>query len=806
MKVPLSWLKEWIEFDAAPEALADALTRRGFYVEGIETHGGDFPGVVVARVIEAQRHPNADRLSLCRVDGGSGELSVVCGAPNVRTGMVVPLATVGAKLPGGLTIRKSKIRGETSEGMLCSAQELELSQDHQGIVDLEAMFPGRDDLTAGRPLAELMPPPETVFEIEIPFNRPDTLGVIGVAREVKAALGGTWTAAGRARLDDAWQGGSDDFDLALEDTEGCPSYIAQVIENVTIGPSPDWMQRRLESVGQRPINNVVDVTNWVLFEYGQPLHAFDLDRLAGPAIRVRRAKAGERFTTLDGKVRELDSELLMIDDANGHVAVAGVMGGADSEVHDGTKRLLLECAWFDPRRVRRGARYLGLSSEASKRYERGVDPEIGPRAAQRFITLLQSICPALTLGASRRVRQGEAASRTLTLRASRATRLVGARFDAEACARQLNAFEFRVSGSDPMRVEVPSWRPDVTEEDDLVEEVARGWGYDRIPEAPLETGGTYAVRTARERLVTQARTAMQARGFMEAWCSTLVSGREAETCVQLLGDNPATLVRLANPMSREHEVLRPNLLPGLLRAAAHNLKQGSAAVRLYEVGHGFASRGGPLPEETLSLAAVVCGPRYAHAHDASQQTCDFDDARGLWDAWLEELRVDTPEWRAYAALGWKPGASAEVASGTSRIGWAGTLGQAMLKAWDIEVPLHVFVVQLDGLEARTPGPGALRLPGRFPSVRRDVAFFVDEKVTHRELERTLVEHAGAQLERIELFDIYSGPGTPEGTRSLAYALQFQHPERTLTEAEVQTIQDRMVTAVTKEHGGRLRER
>jgi phenylalanyl-tRNA synthetase beta chain len=276
--------------------------------------------------------------------------------------------------------------------------------------------------------------------------------------------------------------------------------------------------------------------------------------------------------------------------------------------------------------------------------------------------------------------------------------------------------------------------------------------------------------------------------------------------VQLLGDNPATLVRLANPMSREHEVLRPNLLPGLLRAAAHNLKQGSAAVRLYEVGHGFASRGGPLPEETLSLAAVVCGPRYAHAHDASQQTCDFDDARGLWDAWLEELRVDTPEWRAYAALGWKPGASAEVASGTSRIGWAGTLGQAMLKAWDIEVPLHVFVVQLDGLEARTSGPGALRLPGRFPSVRRDVAFFVDEKVTHRELERTLVEHAGAQLERIELFDIYSGPGTPEGTRSLAYALQFQHPERTLTEAEVQTIQDRMVTAVTKEHGGRLRER
>ncbi len=805
MKVPLSWLQDWIEFDAAEGAVADALTRRGFYVEGIETHGGEFPGVVVARVLEANPHPNADRLKLCRVDGGAGELSVVCGAPNVHAGMIVPLATVGARLPGGLVIRKSKIRGETSEGMLCSARELELSDDHAGILDLEQYFEGRSDLAPGAPLAAFMPPPDTVFEIEIPFNRPDALGIVGIAREVKAAFGGTWTAAARKRLEPGWTAG-DGFDLVLEDAEGCPSYIAQVIENVKIGPSPEWMRRRLEAVGQRPISNVVDVTNWVLFEYGQPLHAFDLDRLRGPAVRVRRARAGERFTTLDGRERELSPEVLMIDDAGGHVAVAGVMGGADSEVSDATTRLMLECAWFLPTRVRRGARHLGLATEASKRYERGVDPEIGPRATQRFIELLTAMCPGLRLGPGRHVRHALPARRTLALRGSRVARLVGVPLGAEECARQLTAFEFEIRSGDPLTVGVPSWRPDVTEEDDLVEEVARGWGYDRIPEVPLETGGAYAVRSAQERTILRARAAMQARGLTEAWTSTLVSEREAEACAALLGADAATLVRLSNPMSREHEVLRPNLLAGLLRAAAHNLRQGAQAVRLYEVGHGFAARGGELPEETLYVAAIVCGPRYAHAHDATQATTDFDDAQGIWEAWLEEMRVDTPEWRSYAAPGWKTGASAEVASGTSRIGWAGTLGPAVLKTWDIEVPLHAFVTRLDVLESRSLAPGAVRLPGRFPPVRRDLAFFVDERVTHRELERTLVESAGARLDSIELFDIYTGPGTPEGTRSLAYALRFQHPERTLTEAEVQTIQDRMVTAVAEQHGGRLRER
>ncbi len=805
MKLPLSWLRDWLEVDATPEQVADALTRRGFYVEGIERHGHAYPGVVVARVLEVGKHPNADKLTLCRVDGGTGELRVVCGAPNVRAGMVVPLATVGATLPRGVTIRKSKIRGEESQGMLCSAHELELSEDHEGIVDLERYLGSTDGLEVGRPLADVLGPADPVLEVEVPFNRPDGLGVVGLAREVKAALGGRWTDAARARLAARWRGRAD-FDLKLEDTEGCPRYLAQVIEGIAIGPSPRWLRARLEAAGQRPINNVVDLTNLVLFEFGQPLHAFDLARLRGPAIRVRRAREGERLTTLDGKDHALSTEVLVIADRECPVAVAGVMGGAETEVSESTTTLLLECAWFQPSRVRRGARALGLSTEASRRFERGVDPEIGPAAASRFLGLLKELMSGVRLGAARERDHTEGKRRTLALRTSRCTRLIGAEIGAPEARRLLETLEFAVQPGEPLRITVPTWRPDVTLEDDLVEEVARARGYDRIPAVPIGSGNVHATRSARERVIARARRAMLARGLSEAWTPTLISEREARATVELLGDPAGGLVRLTNPMSRDGEFLRPNLLAGLLRACAHNLRQGMHAVRLFEVGAGILDRGATLPEERWMLAALVCGPRYAHAHDASQRPLDFADARGLWDAWLEEMRVDTPEWAAYAAPGWKPGASAQVASATSRFGWAGTLHPSLLGTWEIEADVHVWVALLEPL---APGAGAMppfRLPGRFPPVRRDLAFFVPRSATHRQVQQVLLEAGGERVAALELFDVYEGAGTPEGMRSLAFALEFQHPERTLTESEVRTIQDRMVAAVAGQCGGRLRER
>jgi len=811
MKLPISWMQDWIEVDASVDDVAGALTRRGFYVEGVERHGRAYPGVVVARVLEVRKHPNADKLSLCLVDTGVGTLQIVCGAPNVVPGMIAPLATIGATLPGGTTIRKSKIRGEESQGMLCSARELELSEDHQGILDLTTLDPGAAKLALGSPFDRLLPPPDAVLEIETPFNRPDGLGIIGLAREVKAAFGGRWTEAAQARLA---RGGADGgaFDLAIEDPDGCPRYIAQVIEGVRIAPSPPWVAGRLALMGQRPINNVVDATNLVLFELAQPLHAFDLARLAGPAIRVRRARAGESLVTLDGKSRALDVEALVIADRDRPVAVAGVMGGADSEVTDATRSLLLECAVFEPRRVRRSARRLGLATEASRRYERGVDPNIGPAAVARFIEVVRETCPELRLGAARDTIARSAEPRRVTLRRSRVERVAGLDVPDADIVRHLSALEFGVEPADPLRVTVPSWRSDVEIEDDLVEEVARSVGYDAIPEAPLETRGAYATRSPAETMREQSRRAMLARGLYEAWSGSLVSEREALAAARLLGQPDAAIVRLRNPMSREGEVLRPNLVPGLMRACAHNLSQGRDSVRLFEVGTAFTA-GDPLPVETTMLAAIVCGAPYAHAHtdasvtpkDTSMHALDFGGAKGVWEAWLEELRVDSPEWRAYSGPGWKLGASAELASGASRIGWAGTLGPALLGEWEIEHPVHLFVALLDPVRDSVRRKSFVA-PGKYPPVRRDLAFFVPQYVTHRTLEHALVGSAGEWLDSIELFDVYTGPGTPPGMKSMAYALQFRHPGRTLTEAEIQSLQERIVAAIVKDFGGRLRER
>src|SRR5262249_22387999 len=447
----------------------------------------------------------------------------------------------------------------------------------------------------------------------------------------------------------------------------------------------------------------------------------------GNAIRVRRAQAGESLTTLDGKPRKLDPEVLVIADRRKPVAIAGIMGGAASEVTDTTTTILLECALFQPQRVRRGSRWLDLATEASRRYERGVDPGIGMAAAARYLTLLLELCRGAKLAAWRR-KVVEPQPRSVALRPSRCERLVGLPFGAGRCADLLETLGFGVGRGESLTVTIPTWRPDVTIEDDLVEEVARANGYDKIPEAPLETAGAFATRGARERVLRRARTSMLALGFHEAWCSSLVAEPEAITAAKLLGDDLKHLLRLANPMSRESEWLRPNPVPGLLRATALNLRQGATSVRLFEVGVGFlANPGEPLPRETLMLAAVLTGPRFRHAHDPvptapkgaydPRAEVDFADARGSWEAWPSEMRVDAPEWRAYAAAGWKSGASAEVAVGTSRIAWAGRLAQDLLRSWEIEAGVHLFVALLEPLAEGASAVIRARVPGRFPPVR-----------------------------------------------------------------------------------------
>ena len=810
MRFPYSWLREYLDTDLDPEQIAAGLDKRGFKLEAMEQVGNAYPGVVVARVLEVEKHPDADRLSLCRVDGGGEAVRVVCGATNVRPGMIAPFATVGAKLPGGMVIKRATIRGQESQGMLCSARELGLSDDHEGIVALPDLVGADTPLVPGTPLDAVLGGPETVLDVEVFYNRGDAQSILGLVREVAAFAGAKWTEDGIRRLNLPWKA-SGGFDLAIDDTEGCPRYLAQVLENVTVGPSPRWAVRRLEAMGVRAINNVVDATQLVMFEYGQPLHAFDLERLAGPSIRVRRARQGESLRTLDGKTRALDPEVLVIGDGERAVALAGIMGGEDTEVRGGTKRLLLECAAFDPQRVRRGVVRLGLKTEASRRFERGVDPQVAPTALARFLELMREFCPDARAGAS--AEQGGPGRRVVPvrMRTERCDALLGLAIPVPDQARLLRTLGFSVvEQADTLVVTPPSWRRDVQIEEDVIEEVARAHGYDAIPEPMPELGGATAHRSSREREIAAARRAFLARGFDEALCTSLVSEEEARAAAGLGGDDDGSILRLANPMSRESAALRPNPIPGLLRAVAHNLRQGAESVRLFEVGAGYralpprAKEERPV-DEPLYMAAAVAGKRLAHAHDDTQAPVDFFDAKGVWEAVLEELRVDTPEWRAYSGPGWKPGASAQVASRGSRIGWAGVAAPRWLDTWDIDVPVYLGLVRLDTLFLR--GPAApLRLPGRFPPVRRDVAFFVPSSVPYADVERVLKREGGDWLRGLELFDVYSGTGTPDGMRSLAFALQFGHEERTLTESEVEAIQQRMAAGVARECGGRLREK
>lgn len=810
MRLPLSWLREFLDTDLDADQIAAGLDKRGFKLESMDTVGHAYPGVVVARVLEVEKHPNADRLSLCRVDGGGEVARVVCGASNVHPGMIAPFATIGAKLPGGMEIKRATIRGQESEGMLCSARELGLSEDHEGIVSLPDLFGGATPLVPGTPLDVLLGGPETVLDVEVFYNRGDAQSILGLVREVAAFAGARWTEDGVRRLNLPWKP-SGAFDLEIEDEDGCPRYLAQVIEDVKVGPSPRWAVRRLEAMGVRAINNVVDATQLVMFEYGQPLHAFDLELLKGAAIRVRRARAGESLRTLDGKVRPLDPEVLVIADGRRPVALAGIMGGEDSEVRTGTSRLLLECAAFDPQRVRRGVVRLELKTEASRRFERGVDPQIGPTAVARFLELMHEFSPQARAGASAEKRGPARRIDPVRMRPERCDALLGLTIPAADQARLLRSLGFSVvEQGGKLVVTPPSWRRDVQLEEDVIEEVARAHGYDAIPEPMPELRGATAHRSVREREIAAARRAFLARGFDEALSTSLVSEEEARAAAALGGEDPGTILRLTNPMSRESAALRTNPIPGLLRAVAHNLRQGADSVRLFEVGAGYralppSAEENRTVEEPLYVAAALTGKRYAHAHDTAQAPVDFFDAKGLWEAVLEELRVDTPEWRAYSGPGWKPGASAQVASRGSRIGWAGVAAPHWLDTWDIEVPVYLGLVRLDTLLPRDLA-APLRRPGRFPLVRRDVAFFVPSSVPFADVERVLRREGGDWLRALELFDVYSGAGTPGGMRSLAFALQFGHDERTLTESEVEEIQQRMAAGVARDCGGRLREK
>ncbi|CAA9586235.1 MAG: Phenylalanyl-tRNA synthetase beta chain [uncultured Thermomicrobiales bacterium] len=814
MKVPYRWLSELVATGLEPAELARRLTMAGLEAEKIETIGAGWENVFVGLVRHVARHPDADRLVLAEVDAGEHHLTVVTGAPNIAAGQTVALALAGARLIDAhgdgkslKTLKPGTIRGVRSEGMVCSEKELGISEEHEGIMVLEPEAP------VGAPLADWLG--ETIVEFEITPNLVHAFSVLGIAREAAALTAEPLRTPPAVDLGAAPRVGET---LArVEAPDLCPRCTATIIEGVTVGPSPGWLTRRLAAAGLRSINNVVDVTNYVMLEWGQPLHAYDRDRLAGGGIVVRRATPGEALETLDGQRRVLDPEMLVIADAARAVGVAGVMGGLHSEVEAQTRTILLEAATFAMGSVRRTSRALRLRSDASARFERGLDPNLALDAAGRAAQLILDLCPGSRVTAVADVYPDPVEPAALALPFGEIERLLGVRYETAVVLDVLSRLGFapEIDGDGPnatLRVRVPTYRHDVTLAADVVEEVARVVGYDTLPET-LPTGGTAPVRRDPVyRLQREVRRLLVAGGGWEA--VTYVAAAEEELArvapeagtVGFLHALPTErALRLRNPIQSERGVLRPTLLPALLAAASENRKH-EAGVRLFELARVYLPRGADeLPREANLAGIVLAGRRDAVGRFADDAALDFFDLKGMVEAVVVGLGVlgATFERAEHAAL--HPGRAAALCLSGERVGLLGELRPDRAAAFGLEDD-RVCVAELD-LDALLPAAAAgireVRVP-RFLPVEQDFAVVVAEEAAAGEVEQALLTGAGALATRIALFDVYRGPQVGEGRKSLAYRVTFTAPDRALTDAELGKARGRIGKVLKQRVGGELR--
>jgi phenylalanyl-tRNA synthetase beta chain len=779
----------------SPQRLAERLAMQGAPVDEIIDLGGPLGSVLIARTLDVRRHPNADRLSVCTVDAGGEPLQVVCGAPNVRAGAFYPFAPAGSGLPGGVTIKRARIRGVESNGMLCSARELEIGRDQEGILELHGTF------TPGARFIDAVGLDDVRLVLDVTPNRPDLLSHWGVARELaeggEAGLRLPAVPGAPPLAFDFAPGGptpaSGPVPIALEDRGGCPRYIGIVVRGVRVGPSPEWLAARLRAVGQRPINNVVDATNYALQELGQPLHAFDLATLHGPSVVVRRARAGETIVTLDGEPRALTPANLVIADADRPIALAGVMGGQDTEVREATADILLECALFDPRTIRASRRALGMSTDASYRFERGVDPDGMARAAVRTVSLILATAGGVVDGAPGVADAGIAPVPPIRLRPRRLSRVLGVEVGADEAASLLTPLGFRVErAGDDLSVAVPGHRRyDVTREDDLVEEVARRRGYDTFPDDARPFRASSIADDAMAILEDRLRTLLSAWGFLEARSVPFVPEAEGDVALML-------------PLSSAESRLRRALVPGLIRRLEANFNRGARDLRLYEIGTVFAPGPEGLPRETTRLAAVMTGARSPAHWSGDARDWDLWDARGLAEeiGRLCGLDIDSgPETGSGTRAGFpaEPGTGVGFRfAGAPWPGLAGRVASGSLDAPSWAAGVLAIEVDLDVSMGRTVTVPFRPLPAQ-PAVERDLALVLPAGTAASAVEGCIRSAAGPMLESVMPFDVYGGGGLPAGARSVAFRLRFRVPDRTLTDPEVDRFVGRVLDRLLEEH-------
>ncbi len=824
MNASYDWLKEMVPFALSPAELRDLITERCVIVDEMVRLRDDLRDVVVGVVVEAAPHPGSDRLTLTKVDAGTGTLlDVVCGASNVRVGARYPFAASGTVLPGGLKLEKRKIRGVVSNGMLCSARELALGEDADGILELDTVA------APGTPLLEAWPAGDIRLVIDVTPNRPDLLSHYGIAREIAASTGLPLSLARIPRDRTASPNGTTrqgpealpvrrhgsraeaaSVVVELRDPVGCPRYTGAVIRGVKVGPSPAWLADRLIAVGSRPINNVVDITNYILHELGQPIHAFDLARLGGPAVVIRKAQEGERIRTLDGVERTLESYMTVIADSSRAQAVAGVIGGADSEVDEGTTDIFLEVAHFDPVSVRRTRRALGVSTDASYRFERGSDPALPLVALDRAVQLLGALANGRLDGDVADLCAAEIARRNIALRPSRVARVLGEDVPVAEIRRLLETIGFEsTSDGEILHVTVPTWRPDAVAEIDLVEEVARLRGYDTFSSVmrPFRPGTTRD--SPLEVMSARMRRMLVSEGLLEARPMPFVAGSDGQH------------VRVANPISENEAHLRRELLESLARRAEYNLSHMQRTVRLFEIGHAFEPAGGELPREELRAAALVLGDRRPpHWTEPHPPAFDAWDAKALAERIARviappEARVElrTPDGEDGAL--WEVIIAGENGGIVRRVAldapiWASPafgieITMARVSAERVALPgqTRYGSNKPDRQVARDHSARYRPLPVT-PAAEFDLALLVPQQLPASEVERVIWAGAGELLENLVLFDEYRGSPVPEGFRSVAWRLTFRHPERTLRDKEIAGRREKLLRTLEGELGVRQR--
>ncbi len=794
MRVPLDWLAEYVELRLPPEQLAHRLSMAGAEVESIERSGGDWEQIVVGRVIEVAPHPNADRLRLAQVDYGEAEpQTVVCGAPNLAQGQTIAFAQIGAQLRDPQTrelrkLRRSKIRGVESRGMICSERELGISDEHEGILVLET------DAPPGAALADVLG--EAALEIKPTPNRPDHFSVLGIAREVAALTGG----AVREPAEDYPESGppvNERTSVTIEDPVGCPRYTAILIGGVNVGPSPEWLQRAVSSAGMRPINNVVDVTNYVLMEYGQPLHAFDQARLREGRIVVRRARAGETLQLLDGALLELSEADLVIADAERPVALAGIMGGAESEVGEATTTVLLETATFEAGTIRRSAARHKLRTEASLRFEKALNPELALRAARRAARLIIETAGGAACASVEDQYPGRVHAPQITVSVERIRQILGVEPPVERVRGVLSALGVPNRWLPPNRyaVSCPPWRSDIRIDDDVVEEIGRIIGYDELPAAPLAGGLPEPERDPQRLFAERLRDVVSALGFHEVISYATAAATE----------QPPEALRLENPMNAEQDRLRNTLRPGLLRTLARNRSAQRDAVQLFQLGKVWHPRPGQLPDEPVMLTLAMSGATAASVHGEASRPLDFFDAKGALERIAEGIGAQI-EVRAHDGTDtdFVAGQSADLSVGGQAVGRLGLVAPALVERFDLDPRTWLIDLAVAPLaEAAAEADRAAATLSPFPPAVEDLALIVDADQPAGEIAAAISDQP--LVESATLFDVYEGDPVPPGRKSLAWRVVYRAPDRTLQERDVGRARNGIVRRLERQFKAQLRD-